>query len=172
MKKLVSVLCVVFMLFSWAVCLEAGKRRGVEILVVKKDGQQAKGELITVKASALLLLDSQTGRDDSVEIGDIAAVKVIKESKALAVGIVGFGVGALLGMLFGSFIGAVDEGQTSPSVYMVSAAVIGAMGAAPGALIGALLGADKRYPFEGKSPDEIRAILEKLRRQARIRDFQ
>jgi len=30
------------------------------------------------------------GRDDSVEIGDIAAVKVIKESKALAVGIVGF----------------------------------------------------------------------------------
>jgi hypothetical protein len=159
-------------MLSYADRLDAGKRRGAEILVIKKDGQQAKGELIAVKASSLLFLDSQTGIDDSVEIGDIAIVKVIKESRALAGGLVGFGAGAILGMLFGSWLDTMEEVRFSAGIYFAFAAVIGAMGAAPGALIGALLGADKTYSFEGQPPDEIRAILEKLRHQARIKDFQ
>jgi hypothetical protein len=117
MKKLAFVIGVALLL-SCAISVDAGKRRGAEILVMKKDGQQAKGELIAVKAASILLLDSQTGIDDSVRIEDIAIVKVIKESRALAIGVVGFGAGAILGILFGSWLDAMGPGgsrRTSPA---------------------------------------------------------
>jgi len=170
MNKLVCVMGAALLL-SCAVCLEAGKRRGAEILVSTKDGQQKAGELITVKASSLLLLDSQTGADDSVEIGDIAVVKIIKESKALAAGVVGFGVGALLGLVLAGLIDSMPETHISVGATVGSAALVGAVGAVPGALIGAWLGADQTIQLEDKSPEEVKAILGKLRRQARIPDF-
>jgi hypothetical protein len=102
MKNRVLALTFVFSLFVCSSNLMANERRGAELVITKTDGQETKGELIAVKPLLLLLLDSQTSADVSVEIGEIAVIKIIKKSKALTVGAIGFGGGALLGLGFGT----------------------------------------------------------------------
>jgi hypothetical protein len=144
----------------------AKERRGAGLVITKSDGQQIKGELIAVKETALLLLDSQSGADVSVEIGEIAVIKIIKKSKALSVGAIGFGLGALYGF------SAMQEEAEVPGETLSTTIIFGILATIPGALIGAYLGTDKTIQLEGKSPEEINAELAKLRKQARITDFQ
>ena len=40
-----------------------------------------------------------------------------------------------------------------------------------GAAIGALIGRDKKIKIEGKSDSEIKEILEKLRKKARVQNY-
>ncbi len=118
-----------------------------------------------------MLLDSRTGADVSVEIGEISVIKIIKKSKAWAIGVAGFFVGAACGIGCGSVIDRVDEVDISVGVPFALAAIFGAMGAVHGAILGAYLGKDKNIRMEGKSTPEIKAVMEKLRGQARIRDL-
>lgn len=82
MKKTIA-LFRIFSLFTLSGNLYAKERRGVELVIEKKDGQQIKGELIAIKESSLLLMDSETGADVSVDVGNISTVKIVKKSKAL-----------------------------------------------------------------------------------------
>jgi hypothetical protein len=135
-------------------------------VITKTDGQLITGELIAVKPSSLLLLDSQTGTDLSIEIGQIAVIKIIKKSKALTVGAFGFGLGALLGFM------AIQEEAEVPGETLSFTVICGTLAAIPGVLMGAFLGTDKTIQIEGKSPEEIKAVMEKLRSKARVTDFQ
>jgi len=65
MKKIIP-LFLVFSLLALSGNLLAKERRGAELIVQKKDGQQVRGELITVKEHSLLLLDSK-GKDASID---------------------------------------------------------------------------------------------------------
>lgn len=171
MKKGVLVLGLIFSLLMNSGNLAAKEKRGAELEILKKDGMAYKGELIAVKPASLLLLDSQTGADVSVEIGNISAIKIIKKSKAWALGATGFFLGAACGIGFGSIIDRVGEVNTSVGVYFAIAALFGAIGAIPGAIVGAYLGKDKIIQLEGKSAQETNAVMEKLRGQSRIADF-
>jgi hypothetical protein len=89
--------------FSVFVCsgnLAAKERRGVEVVIQTQNGQQVRGELIVVKQNSLLLLDSRSGADVSVDIVNIVLVKIVKKSKA--------GQGALFGFLAGAGLGAIN----------------------------------------------------------------
>jgi hypothetical protein len=57
-KKFIS-LFIIFSLVILSVNLYAKERRGVKLIVTKKDGQQTEGELITVKPTSLLLLNTE-----------------------------------------------------------------------------------------------------------------
>jgi hypothetical protein len=57
------------------------KKRGAELIIIKTNGQQIRGELITVKKDSLLLLDSGIGADVSVDIDDIKVIKIMKVSE-------------------------------------------------------------------------------------------
>jgi hypothetical protein len=83
MKHKVLVLVVTFSLLICSENMMAKERRGAELMITKTDGQQIAGELIAVKPSSLLLLNPKTGADVSIEIGDIAVIKIMKKSKAL-----------------------------------------------------------------------------------------
>jgi hypothetical protein len=76
---------------------EKGKKHGALLLIQNKDGQQVRGELITVKPNSLLLLDTE-GKDVSVDIADIKVIRIVKKSKALSLGAIGLagGVGLIL----------------------------------------------------------------------------
>lgn len=171
MKKSILVLGLVFSLLSSSGNLFAKEKRGAELEILKKDGRALKGELIAVKPSSLLLLDSQTGADASVEIGDISVIKIMRKSKAWVLGATGFFLGAACGIGYGGVIDRVDEVDTSVAVYFAIAALFGAMGAIPGTIVGAYLGKDKIIRLEGKPTHEMNAIMEKLRGQSRIADF-
>ena len=175
MKNKVLVLVVVFSLLICSENIMAKDRRGAELMITKIDSQQIAGELVAVKPSSLLLLDPKTGADVSIEIGDIAVIIIMKKSKAWTGGAFGFAVGALAGISIGALIGSISEedgGGLSFGSFISVVAVFGAISAIPGVIIGAILGTDKTIQVKGKSPEQIKAVLEKLRSRARITNFQ
>jgi hypothetical protein len=178
MKNNVLVLVVVSSLLICSGNLFANERRGADLVVTKIDGQQIAGELIAVKPSSLLLLDSQTGADVSVEIGEIEAIKIVKKSKALVIGACGLGLGVVMGILAGESVQSEEMdswGAFFRSMYfnpVFIATGLGIVLGISGALIGASVGKDKTIQLEGNSPEEIRTIMDKLRAQARVTDFQ
>ena len=118
------------------------------------------------------MFDSPTGADLSIEIGEIAVIKVIKKSKAWTIGAVGLGVGAFFGLVAVSDLESLIETEPTTSAVIIWTAFFGALCAVPGVLIGAFLGTDKSIRLEGKSPEEIKAVMEELRSKARVREFQ
>ena len=153
------------------------KKHGAKLIVTKTDGQQIEGELITVKENSLLLL-SITGRDVSVDISEIKAIKIVKKSKVLK----GIGTGFLIGAGIGTMaaLGMVDPDPPSYSYgtpRTEGEAVVG--GVIVGGFLGGIIGAvlrlaskgEKTIQIEGKSPRWIEFYLKKLRKKARIRDY-
>ena len=61
---------------------EKRKKHGANLIIQKINGQQVSGELITVKPSSLLLLNTE-GKDVSVDIEEIKVIRVVKKSKRL-----------------------------------------------------------------------------------------
>jgi hypothetical protein len=164
MKNKVLALVVLFSLLALSSNLIAKEKRGAELKIMKKDRAILKGELIAVKSTSLLLIDSQSGADQSVDIKDITTITIVKKSKAL----LGFLIGSSAGFLAGRAIAA--GGQTDESLYLAGWVMIGS--SIGGLITGALIGADQTIQIEEKSPEQIKVDLEKLQRQARITDFQ
>ena len=157
----------------------AKREHGSLLMITKKDSGQIIGELVAVKANrkSLLLLGSESKVDVSVDIKDIKAIRIVKESKAASVASVGFLAGAVLGAIGGkmmgieiiSFNGGEDEGEGSRVV--MGALIGGCIGALIGGIVGAGYGIDKTIRIEGKSDLEIEKILEKLCKKARIPNY-
>jgi hypothetical protein len=160
------------------------KKHGANLVILKKDGQAIKGELITVKPNSLLLLDTE-GKDVSVDIEEIKVITVVKKSKAL----LGVGTGLLGGAGSGAVIGAslwviclpivaifgeasIESFKDDFQDFLWNGALIGiGVWVLLGAITGSLLGIDKAIQIEGMTDSEIQKTLGKLRKKARIRDY-
>jgi hypothetical protein len=168
-KKPLS-LFLIFSLIMISVSLYAKERRGAKLIVTKKDGQQIEGELITVKSNSLLLLDTE-GKDVSIDLADIKAIKIMKVSKVWE----GVRIGGFIGGVVGSLLFIASEEEKvgwAPFGVLSSHAILGAaIGAIIGGFMGASAGADKEIQIEAMSDSEIQEILDKLRKKARIRDY-
>jgi hypothetical protein len=153
------------------------KKHGANLIIQKINGQQVGGELITVKPSSLLLLNTE-GKDASVDIEEIKVITIVKKSEALSLA----GIGSLVGVGFGAFVGKMmgietilwgdgDESGRGRSKVALGAVIGGCICALIGGLIGAAAGKDKTIQIEGMSDSEIQETLDKLRKKARIRDY-
>jgi hypothetical protein len=169
MRKFIALFLVFYML-AISTNLYAKEKHGAELIVVKKDGGKAEGELIAVKENVLLLKLSYSSYDVSIDIDDVNVIKIMKESKALLGAGLGFLSGAGVGAIFGLVIGPRDLFWGPQQ----SALLGGAIGGLAGVIVGGYIGAGKepRIRIEGRSPKEIKEILEKLRKKARIPDYQ
>lgn len=167
MKKVFTSILVLSLLVSIHGELLAEEKRGAELLIQKKDGEDVRGELIAIKQNSLLILDSVLKTDLSVDIDEIKIVIIMKKTKALVGVIVGGALGALLGyMSYQPSVGfTLDFGRGGTSL------VAGFMGGGIGAAIGALSGIDENIQIEGKSKIEIRGTLEHLRQESRVPDY-
>lgn len=178
MKKIIA-LFIAFSLMALSGNLMAKERRGAEIKIHKTKPQMEgtpwvtphiRGELIAVKKSSLLLLDSE-GADVSVDIKDIMVVKIVRKSKAA--------LGLLLGGTMGALIGRATYTEPKntgwftidlgPGPYTAAGGILGGL---IGLVIGATAGSDETIQIEGKSDSEIKEVLEKLRSKARVPDYQ
>lgn len=172
MGKALSLLLVISLSGS-SHSLVAGEKYGAMLSVQKKDGHQENGELIAVKPGSLLLLDSASGADLSIEVSDVSTIRIIKKSKAWA----GLGWGAAAGAALGAVFGLIS--YDGWDVWFDSAGekafFVGVFFAIPagllGLIIGATKGADKEIEFEGKNDLQIQSALRGLRYIARIPDF-
>jgi hypothetical protein len=79
MKKFTA-LFLVFSLISLYGNLIAKEKHGAELIVVKKDGQELRGELITVKKDSILLMGYVSAYDVTIKIDDIKVIKIKKKS--------------------------------------------------------------------------------------------
>jgi hypothetical protein len=170
MKSRAVVLIVVFSLLTLTGYLMAVERRGAELKILKKDSTALQGELIAVKPVSLLLLDFQSAADLSVNIEEILTITIVKKSEALR----GAALGLIAGLLGGFVIGGFEKSIEGPRIQAIAvyAGAIGGPAALIGAMIGFYLGKDKTIEIAEKSPEEIKAVMEKLRSQARITNFQ
>ena len=164
-KKLLS-LFLIFSLVMLSGNLYAKKRRGAKLIITKKDGQQIKGELITVKPNSLLLLNTE-GRDVSVGIADIKVIRVVKKSKAR----LGGGIGLLGGTLAGGIWGKGLESVGFSGGLLFGFFVFGIPSALIGAIIGSSIKEYKIIQIEGMTDSEIKEAMDKLSKKARIRDY-
>ena len=175
MRKLIALL-LVFSLLALSGNLYAKERRGAELIVEKKDGQSVRGELITVKENSLLLL-SDSGADVSVEIGDVKIITIVYKSKFWK----GAGYGLLAGGacgVAGGIIGGDDSSSlesfsfSTENKAVIAGIALGLAGVVLGGIIGASEGKDEIILIEGMSNSQIKKALEKLRKKARVRNFQ
>ena len=178
MKKFIA-LFLVFSIIGLYGNLYAKERRGANVEIFKTkpkmegtpwETPDIKGELIAVKESSLLLLDSASGADVSIDIGDIKVIKIVRESKVGK----GVGIGLLVGGGIGAaqFIAADKSGMFGGMGEMMIGGALVLLGVVFGAFTGAAAGQDITIQIEGKSDTEIKEILEDLRKKARVPDFQ
>ncbi len=172
-KKLVSLFLVISLVLLSA-NLYAKERRGAKLIITKKNGYQTDGELITVKPNSLLLL-SITGRDVSIDIGNIKVIRIVKESKVLLGAGLGFligaGVGAIVGLVADKVIDLGDYIWGPQDSALLGGAIGGTAGALGGGFIGASAGKNVTIQIEGMTDFKIQETLDKLRKKARIRDY-
>ena len=138
----------------------------------KNDGNKVHGELIAVKKASLLLLDSVSGIDATVNVNEIEIVHILKGPKT--------GLGAISGFLVGGVVGVTAVGKSSgcgqcPNSArrnIIGGALVGGIGALIGALIGSSAGSNEIVILKGLPQEELKVELEKIRSKARIKDFQ
>ena len=98
MKRFTALL-LLFSILTLSIPLSAKKRKGADIIVQRLDGQQVRGELISVQQDSLLLLDRDSGADVSVELNKIKIIKIIQKSRTGTGFLVGGAIGALIGFV-------------------------------------------------------------------------
>ena len=180
MKKVIALILVAILFFTAQEEMLAVEKQGIQIYVHFKNGKSIKGELICVKQDGLLVLDPTTGGGRSIAMSEVKAIDIARKAQV--------GLGMLLGTLSAIVIGSVIEGpfhdkRTSgwfggePGVYTAAEqrrdALLpyGVGGFGVGALIGVACGIDKRFKIDGRSEHEVREVLEKLRKKARVPDY-
>ena len=166
MKMIVLVLACILVL---PLGLTAQERKGANLLIVKLDGEQVRGELIAVKESSLLLL-SESGADVSVDVKEIKVITIVKKSKALLGAGLGYAIGVssmiILSMAATEGEWTLEETLSFPELWIFSLPF-----ALIGGFIGGKVGKSKTIQIEGKSASEIRESLEYMREKARIADY-
>lgn len=171
MKKLVT-LFLVFSILTLSGNLYAEKK-GADLTIQRIDKIRVRGELIAVKQGSILLLEKYSGADMTIGFRDIGVIKIMKKSKALATSLAGLLLGGAVGYVIGySVVSENDILFSKEEGGGMGAAIGGVSCALVGVGIGLALGADKTIQIEGKSDAEIQEIMEKLRKKARIKNYQ
>ena len=173
MERIVSLL-LVFSLLGLTGSLLAGERRGAMLVVQKKDGFQAEGELIAVKQNSILLLGSSSGAEVSIDVPDIKTIKIVKKSRVLS----GLGLGFLIGGGAGAGLGLLSGNDqpgwfswTAGAKAIVLGGTFGIVGGIIGLIAGAGAGHTQTIQIEGESALTVQAVLSNLKPKARIPDF-
>jgi len=151
--------------------LEPGQKPGAKLVIKKKDGQQAMGELIAAKKDSLLLKDSQSGADVSVEVNNIQTITIVMKSKFWEYGVSGFVLGSIFGAVLAKGFHDMDDSYDPKFPFLVIP-IFGLILGLPSGLWGSAVGKDKIIQIEGKSDSEIKDRLKELRKKARVPDFQ
>lgn len=166
-------LILVFSLVSLSGNLMAAERMGVKLIIQKTDGQEIKGELITVKSDSLLILDAETKTDTTVNLNIIDVITVDNKSLMFELGVGGFLLMGATRLSLHSALERVDEGDETATTHQVQDTWLwGAMGAGVGVLAGAVFGLNKTIRIQGESEADIQSAMEKLSKKARVKGIQ
>jgi len=149
-------------------------RKGALLKVHKTDQQVVEGELVAVRETKLILVDSAS-RDLAVDINEVNLITIDKKGHSW----LGAGLGIVLGGIVGVAIAPskrvediweipilpVEEGMSKTGYGLAGMLAGGILGG----LIGAALGSDSQIIVVKMGPAERERLLSKLRSKARIK---
>ena len=152
-----------------------GARKGAILRVQRTDQSVAEGELVAVRETKLIFVDSSS-RDLTIDINDVNFLTIDKKAHPW--------IGAALGMILGGIVGfAVAPSEKVENIWEAPVAVTeeflgrtgyglaGALaGGVLGGVIGGALGSDSQIIVARMSPDEREHLLSKLRSKARVKN--
>ena len=147
-------------------------------MITKTDGTEIKGELIGLKQNSTLLLESSSRIGGSIDVSEVKIIKTVKGAYTGTGFLSGLFVGGATGAAIGYGIGSYQSssgllGNYSEVVGAEAGAIIGGLaGSFLGAVIGSSTHKYETFQIEGKSQEQIKAFLEKLRTQARFPEYQ
>lgn len=169
-KKLVAVALTVFVASLALLCpdLAAKEKRGSKLEVTCREGRRVVGELIAVRTDSLLFVQEYSEFDLSIDIADITRIKVIKKPTAGKWGLYGSMIGLCGGVLRG-YVTRDKEDRVGAAYYFGAIYAMG--GLVAGTLAGSLASKGETFEFEGRSDSEIKGMLDRLRKMARIREY-
>jgi len=148
----------------------AGRTSGAKVSVATIQGSESiKGEVIGVREDAVVLA-TEGGETRTIAIKDISSVRVYRRSAVLwgilggllAGGAIGYAIGSQEGK--GQFLGGITVAAYSGGGVL--------LGGATGGIIGGLASADKTYDLTKMSAAEVDTLMAKLRKMARVKNYQ
>lgn len=142
--------------------LSAKERRGAKLVVTRLDGSQVKGELISVRPDSLLLL-SDRGGNESIDLAAIGAVRVVRRSRAGLFSALGGAAGVLTCAL--AVMPLIHYHTTASDIEVFGG--LGGLGAGLGALLGSMAGKDSSFAVAGKTEGELSDFWKGLRAYSR-----
>lgn len=157
--------------FPSGAVLGQARPTGAQLVITKTDGTEINGELIGVKQDSTLILESSSRIGASIDISDIKVIKIAKGSKTVE----GFVLGFLVGGAVGAAISATSYsgGGWGRGFDALGGGIVGGLA---GGLLGGVTGISvhnyETFRIEGKSQEQIKAVLEKLRSKARFPEYQ
>lgn len=143
--------------------LAAKSQKGSTVYVTLQGGGLVSGELLAVKEASLVVYQKATDQGLVIDISRIAFIKVDRKTQV--------GIGALVGAVIGTmplairFVTGNIGHEFSEYSFLYYLPTV--MAAGVGALIGCLFSFDIQVELQGKSPGEIKNILDELQRYAR-----
>jgi hypothetical protein len=146
--------------------LPAKERRGATVEVTMVDGGRVKGELLAVKADALLICEEGTGKGERLDLRQVARVKLFKQSKFLKGMLIGLGAGLGLSLYISSTYAGHDQGYG----FALAMGIVTPATCLGGGLLGGLAGLHEKFSLLGASPRSVQQNLGRLKRYAREQD--
>jgi hypothetical protein len=162
-----SALTVVVLMFISSICLPfaaAVSRKGSTVEVTMIDGYVVTGELLAVKADALLVFDRSADQGMSLDLRQVDRVKVIKKSKSWKGVFSGFTIGTVL--VLGIRLKFPNSGKDEELSNLGFPFLAGMLGG----LVGGLTSMPEKFSLAKESFKSMHQNLERLKRYARERD--
>jgi hypothetical protein len=147
--------------------LPAKERRGSTVEATMTDGSQVKGELLAVKTETLLIYDRDVLQGKSIDLQQVAQVKVLKKSKFFD----GLGIGIVIGLVISvNNIKRIDRESLMPIFEIVGSFWPVPIAGFSGGLIGAVCGINQKFSLVEVSSKSVQQNLVRLKRYAREKD--
>lgn len=153
----------------------AGRTSGAKVrLVAGQASEWIAGELIGVRGDAVVI-GTETGETRTVAIADISSVQILRQAAWLGGAVVGGFIGGGVGFALRPKV----KDETNPVEVLLSP--LGALasiglgivgGGLAGAIAGSALGKSKVYNLKAMSAAEVGKFMAKLRKMARVKNYQ
>jgi hypothetical protein len=172
--RVILALGLVWMLMGAPEALLAARKQGAQVRMTLTNNEAVQGEVIGIRGETIVLLTSQGDR--SIGINEVATV-LIKDRSGM---MIGGAIGLTAGVIVDASIWHSYKSDTSNSETLRVLLVPGALlimllvacgGAGGGMLIGNAAHKGKTYKIKGMTPEEIRGLMETLRKKALVPDY-
>jgi hypothetical protein len=148
----------------------SNERRGSRVVVTQTDGNLVRGELLAVKADALLIYDQDSDQAKSIDLQQVTQVRLLKKSKFLT----GFVIGAAVGLGYLIFDLEIlgNRGKRNTDFQEISYIIYPPFTGLVGGLLGTLTAMSANFSLVGESPERVQQNLERLKCYAREQEIQ